>query len=633
MPKIADLYVEIGAKLDNFDRGMKSFQRSTKRMQSGLGGVAKRIVAIGLAYFGARGIFKMSKSFLEVAATVEQYNIRLKTLLGSQEAATEAMSEFQKIASTLPFTLDQVIESGIRLTTIKVPFKDWLVPIADVASAFGLDLPTATDQFARAMSAGLGAADWFREKGITAMIRDFAKLKFGIDDLAVAGTAKLREVMFEWAKTFKGSSEDMSKTWNGIISMLQDKWFQVRDAVMKAGVFENLKGALASFNVKIDEFIKTGKLDKWARDTAIAVLEAFKFIITSFQNIGVSFFALKAALIASTQEIISLLIKWSEFVLKVNSVTKLLGGAFKQEQEDLIKRIEFLKEVQGGLNTEYDEQLDKITALTAMFGPWIGKLKEAKEEAEKLKGVTSSLGEKTEEFGTKVAEVALPAARNFTGLIKEIQTEVESLNFGLEGLSEQGMIMFGSMVDAFAGGVMNMLDSFQRLGEEGGSVFATLGEAIQGFVSAALMALKRFTMEIIVSATKTVFAKQAEALAGVIASVMKSVPFPLNLLLVGGAMATVSALFSGLTPKKFEHGGFVPTETFAHLHAGERVLSAAEVRSGVGMEQGIGMGGRSMVVNPVINIYAQTLDQDTINRAGDEIYIAVERAGRRRGNG
>ncbi len=77
MPKIADLYVEIGAKLDNFDRGMKYFHRSTSKMQSGLGGVAKRIIAIGAAYFGARGIFKMSKSFLEVARTVEQYEIRL----------------------------------------------------------------------------------------------------------------------------------------------------------------------------------------------------------------------------------------------------------------------------------------------------------------------------------------------------------------------------------------------------------------------------------------------------------------------------------------------------------------------------------------------------------------------------
>jgi len=139
-------------------------------------------------------------------------------------------------------------------------------------------------------------------------------------------------------------------------------------------------------------------------------------------------------------------------------------------------------------------------------------------------------------------------------------------------------MLFHVAIDAFAGGVMNALDAFQRFGEEGGNVLETLGGVIHGFVAEALNAVKRFTMELIVSSVKVVFAKQIEAIAGVIASVMKSVPFPLNLLLVGGAIATVSALFSGLTPKSYATGGYVPEETFAHLHAGERVLSAAEVR-------------------------------------------------------
>ena len=188
MVKAATLEVEIGAKIDKFEKGLgrvrkdlggmekklSGVSRATGKANTAFAGMAKRLIAIGVAYFGARGIFKMGKSFLEVAANVEQYEIRLKVLLGSQEKATEAMREFQRTAAKLPFTLEEVIESGIRLTTIKVPFKDWLTPIADVAAAFGLDLPTATDQFARAMSAGLGAADWFREKGISAMIKDFA---------------------------------------------------------------------------------------------------------------------------------------------------------------------------------------------------------------------------------------------------------------------------------------------------------------------------------------------------------------------------------------------------------------------------------------------------------------------------
>ncbi len=242
------------------------------------------------------------------------------------------------------------------------------------------------------------------------------------------------------------------------------------------------------------------------------------------------------------------------------------------------------------------------------------------EALEKTEEALGKLSQKTEDYGRKIIETALPPAR-------ELSDVFDSMTIKITKLSEQGMLMFVAMTFALSDGIMNALDAFQRFGEEGGSVMDTLKGVIHGFVSAALNSLKRFTAELLVESLTTILAKKAEALAGVIASVMKSVPFPLNLLLVGGAIAAVSRLFSGLKPKKMEAGGFVPTETFAHLHAGERVLSAAEVRR----EAGAFPEFTPTTIQPIVNIYAQTLDHDTVRRAGELIYDELEYQRGRRG--
>jgi hypothetical protein len=477
MPKVADLYVEIGAKLDNFDRGMKSVQRSTRRMEKGLGLVVKRMIAIGAVYFGARGIFKMSKSFLEVAASVEQYGIRLKTLLGSQKAATIAMGEFQRIASKLPFTLDQVIESGIRLTTIKVPFQDWLVPIADVAAAFGLDLPTATDQFARAMSAGLGAADWFREKGISAMIKDFAKLEFAIDDLAKAGTGKLREVMFEWAKTFKGSSEDMSKTWNGIISMLQDKWFQFRDAVMQSQVFNILKEGLASFNDKLDEFMKTGRLDVWAADMAIGVIGAFKLIVQAVQTLMIAWHALGTVIFKTAEfaiNAVKLQINAIMAPMRLLAKIPIVGELAKKILKEVGEHTAVLTTISEGYNEAARNQGEALVNVIEKFEAFIAKLEAAKELVRDSKKDTKEVEEGFKQLGATLSEMSDKQKDIFLSLANAMQSGIT----GIMNVLKQWVI--GEFLKALSTSKMPFLVKLGLLIPTIAAVNAAFG-AIKGF--------------------------------------------------------------------------------------------------------------------------------------------------------
>ena len=157
MAKAATLQVEIGAKISQFEQSMGKVRKDLKGMETRLGGVsrgagkattafsgmAKRLIAVGIAYFGARGIFKMAKSFLDVATSVETYKLRLEAMLGSQEAATDAMAYFKEVAAKVPFTLEEVIEAGVKVQAFGADLKAWTPIMADLAAFMGVTLPEA----------------------------------------------------------------------------------------------------------------------------------------------------------------------------------------------------------------------------------------------------------------------------------------------------------------------------------------------------------------------------------------------------------------------------------------------------------------------------------------------------------
>ena len=621
MVKVATLEVEIGAKIDKFEKSLKKVTKDISSMDKKLGGVArgankassafsgmaKRMIAVGAAYFGARGIFRMGKSFLEVATSVETYRLRLEAMLGSQRAATEAMEFFKEVAAKVPFTLEEVIEAGVKVQAFGADLKAWTPIMADLAAFMGVKLPEAASALGRAFAGGAGAADVFRERGILQVIKDFARMEKGISDITKISLPEFREVMFEAfagaESKVAGTADKLATTWVGLVSMLQDKWFKFRDAVMKAKVFELMKGGLKTFNEKLDEFVESGKLETWAADTAISVITAFQAILRGIEGLMLAWegFKILAFTIAS--------FVGSVMKAQLNIMTaplKLLGkipGAVGEPARRMLEEINKLTGTMTIVTDSYNDaaatQADKIAGIKDKFNKLIETLQKARDEIEKTKSATKELSEKTEEFGKKVEET-LPKVEGWSHLLQFVIKDAKALEFVLIELSEKAMWAFEDMMSAFAGGLMNALDAFRRLGEEGGSILGTLGDIIHGFVEGAINAFKRFTIDILVGSAKIIFAKQAEAIAGVIASVMLSLGFPLNLIAVGAAIAAVSALFSGLTPKKFEAGGFVPTETFAHLHPGERVLSAAEVRRGVGG----GGGGVTINVSPVLNIAA-----------------------------
>jgi len=579
MPKTnIDIYTELHgsrAKVKGLEKNLKTMEGRARSSGTSLSGLWKQ-VAIGMGLTMGipaliRGVKNLASSFLGVSIELEQYTIRLKTLLGSQEAASKAMGHFQDIASKLPFTLDEVIESGIRLTTIKVPFKDWLIPIADVAAAFGLDLPTATDQFSRAMSAGLGAADWFREKGISAMIRDFAKLKYGIDDLSKAGTAKLKEVMYEWAKTFEGSSEEMSKTWSGTISMIQDAWFQFRSTIMEAGIFDALKEGLQDVLEWIKRMQEEGKIEEWA---AIAE-QAFKDVTTA---VGFVYKGLK--LLGE--------LKPSRLYEETDKETKAYKSLHEEvglwtDFQDKAVRAEIMgKEELMAIWDKYEQNTKDTYAAIALgvesealqefLLNLAGRHMKAFEAAIKQKEGLEELGEVIERLTKKESE-QFKTVKEGANAIKEIAIDYDKLFDSIDttelDLEWQGFIItFKEAQEEYRKQLLESLGIHQEAtGDMGDQVkelsdfeqmaLAEMMSSYQGIIGTILSVIEKW------------------AIGEIVKSVMTALPFPINLLATAGAITAVKAIFAGI--KGMKEGGIIPEEGIYHLHKGEYVTPANQV--------------------------------------------------------
>lgn len=279
--KAARGFQKVKGASDKTNRGFQRLSHQTSALKTrflslktALGGLVAGFVA-----YKAIGV---AKSFLDVASSVENYRIRLSTLLGGQKAANEAMEFFNDIAAKTPATLGEVIEAGTTLTAMGADYKKWIPVLNDLAAVMGMKMPAAASALGRAYAGGAGAADIFRERGILQVIKDFAKMKHGIDDITQLTLPEFRKIMLE---TFTdpqgkiaGAGAALSKSWDGMISMLADAWFRFRQKVMDTDVFQTLKLSLGRLLELIEKWKKEGRLDEWARQVAEGTLSAFETI-------------------------------------------------------------------------------------------------------------------------------------------------------------------------------------------------------------------------------------------------------------------------------------------------------------------------------------------------------------------
>jgi hypothetical protein len=258
------------SRFDVFGKALVKTKDRIKKVSSSLFSLKTAFAGLGVGFIG--------KSFIDAASTAEGFQVRLATLLRSQQASNQAFKDTAAYARTVSHQFEELLQSSTTLAGVMhkgtEQIKEWLPLIGDLAAVSGLTMQETTSNFIRMFSAGAAAADLFRERGILAMIGIQPKVQY-----TVKQTRKI--LMDAWTdpmSRFKDSAQDLARTWKGLLSMMADRWFLFRLDVMGSDsgkIFDSLKAALALLVEKIDKMQESGELKKWAEDMSKAVTDAF----------------------------------------------------------------------------------------------------------------------------------------------------------------------------------------------------------------------------------------------------------------------------------------------------------------------------------------------------------------------
>ena len=176
------------------------------------------------------------KSIVTTAAEVESLKVRLKFLTGSTKDAGVAFKVMNEYASSVPFALADIERASPSLLTVadSVDELNELLQITgDIAAVSGLSFDETAMQMQRAFAGGIAGADQFRERGVSA----FLGFEAGVSYSAEKTKEKIKAMWRDGTTTAKGATGELSKTFTGQVSMMQDAWREMKLVIADTGVF------------------------------------------------------------------------------------------------------------------------------------------------------------------------------------------------------------------------------------------------------------------------------------------------------------------------------------------------------------------------------------------------------------
>ena len=227
------------------------------KSKQALSGVQKGLARLKNSVFNLRNAFLglgaglVVRNLVNTGKQLENLRTRLKFLLKDTNEGAKAFDNMTKFASKVPFSLEEIQAGAGILATVTDNADDlqkMLEITGNVASVTGLDFRTAGEQIQRSFSAGIGAADLFREKGVRNMLGFKAGATVSIEETVMAF-----EKVFGRGGRFGKATDELAQTFTGTLSMIGDKVFAFKKTLLDAGFFTQLKrqfGDLDKFLVK-----------------------------------------------------------------------------------------------------------------------------------------------------------------------------------------------------------------------------------------------------------------------------------------------------------------------------------------------------------------------------------------------
>ncbi len=586
--------IDIIAK-DKTRQAMRSATGSVDRLKDSVFNLRNALLGLGAGV--------VAKSFIDTGREVERLRVRFKFLFDEASEGEKAFKGLIKFASQVPFSLEEIQRGSANLAVVSKDADELnklLKITGDIASASGLDFQTTAEQIQRTFAGGINSADLFRERGVRALLG----FEAGVAISAEQSRKHIMKAFDEGTLSVVGASEVMAKTFDGTLSMIGDKFNLFKMAVMDAGPFDFLKASAMVIEKELEK--NFGGIEKSAEKIGDAIVSTtvktllfatqiidkfkpvFDFIGASIANLVNFVRALPPPL--DTIGVIGFLMLGSRGKLLV----ALIAGVIDNIRGMLGSLIDGIASIQEKLNSftlfRSEEQIQKVN----------DQIKAMRESAEQLRKPFADVVDEMDKIGENgqiVFEglgVSLDADKIKAGglteaLIKQLDVinkivEANKLNRNKEEdedskikkeIEEVGMLekAYASFSKGFTSAMDTQKSAFKQVEDIGKASFGKLKTALTDFVMTGKLSfgdLGKFVVRSLIEmligeAVKMAFAKsmamfKADAIKKAFISLYEgamktfaSIPFPFNIVAVGGALAFGAGLINKI--KGFEKGG------------------------------------------------------------------------------
>ena len=554
--------------------------------------------------FAALGVGLIGRDFLNTAREIERLKVRFKFLFDTVAEGEKAFKGLLKFAGQVPFSLAEIQRGAANLAVVSKSaneLNEILAITGDIAAASGLDFATTSEQLQRVFSAGINSADLFRERGV----REMLGFEAGVQMSAEKSKEHIIKAFREGTLSIVGASKEMANTFDGQLSMIGDKFLTFKTIVMDNQPFDLLKAIVIQANETMEKAF--GDIETAAEFMGRRIVEAFKAtvlgvasvidmtrpainfisgainelsrfvmgvppIIASFGILGFLALGAKGKLVIvaiagvynKIQEIFATLL---DFVVK--STDKIAAAVKKLGFDETAKQItEFGKVIQEAK----PDVLDGLGDMQAGFEEFalmpISKIFGDK-DIEDLKGTTRTLAE---EYLKALDMIIAHRIKEHDVVEAEANDNIEKTVTLMGKLKEAATGFKDGFKDAMEE-AMNVTKSFQQIGKD---AFKELTDSLTNFVMTGKLSVEDLARTIIkqivnalVGAAVSGAMKKAMAmfkmdaikksLISVYEGALRTfaqIPFPFNILAVGGAISFGMGLVNKI--RGFEKGGRPP---------------------------------------------------------------------------
>jgi hypothetical protein len=275
------LNIDIVAK-DKSTQAFNKVQGSLAKVKDSLFNLKNAFIGLG-AGLVLRGI-------VNAGMQIEELGVQLEALFGSAKKGQSALDAVTKFAKTTPFELSNIQQGVTALATVSekaeslgVSFDELLKITGNTAVQLGGDFALASQQIQRSFSAGIGSADLFRDRAVTAMAGFQAGVAYNVDE-----SVKKLAGAFGTGGKFGELTNKLAQTLKGTVSNLKDAYFTIQTEIAK-GFFDELKrqlGDLKKFTEDNDQAIRRLSREM-GENLAVAILKvsnALKTLTTNFRD-------------------------------------------------------------------------------------------------------------------------------------------------------------------------------------------------------------------------------------------------------------------------------------------------------------------------------------------------------------